>query len=69
LSSVRTPTEIEPEIAALEGQKVLLVDGNDVVEATIVRRPDGTWWGKADWRTQRDATVDERQPDSYPAIW
>jgi hypothetical protein len=69
LSSVLRPTEIEPEIAALEGQRVLLVDFDEAVEATIVRRPDGTFWGEAEWNTQRAATDDELWPATHPWVW
>ena len=69
LSSVRTPTEIEPEIAALEGERVLLVDGSDVVEALVVRHSDGTWWGEPDWDTQRAATDEEQWPGTHVHVW
>lgn len=57
------------DFATLEGESVLLEDSDEVVEAVVVRHADGSWWGRADWSTQRDAAEDEKWPASRPAIW
>jgi hypothetical protein len=60
-----------PEVAALLGRRVLLVDGDEVVEAVVVRHSDGLLWAEPDWVTQRgaNATAGELWPADHPEVW